>query len=60
MTAVTEQPVANDLSGLGEYHFALQKNPVGDAEQPTGIDEGIIFAGIFMEDSTDGTVTLQG
>ncbi|GKT45437.1 uncharacterized protein ColSpa_05618 [Colletotrichum spaethianum] len=55
---VTE-PVANDLAGLGEYHFALQKNAVGDAPQPTGIQEALVFAGIFMEDSTDGTVTLQ-
>ncbi|KAK2060387.1 hypothetical protein LY76DRAFT_497233, partial [Colletotrichum caudatum] len=56
---VTE-PVANgpDLAGLGEYHFALQKNPVGDAPQPEGIQEALIFGGIFMEDSTDGTVTL--
>lgn len=51
--------VANDLAGNGEYHFALQKNPVGTADQPTGINEGMIFAGIFMEDSTNGQVTLQ-
>ncbi|UQC76763.1 uncharacterized protein CLUP02_18278 [Colletotrichum lupini] len=54
---VTE-PIA-DLAGLGEYHFSLQKNPVGTATQPTGIKEAIIFGGIFMEDSTSGTVTLQ-
>lgn len=58
LTAVTEA-VANDLGGLGEYHFSLQKNPVGDAAQPAGIDEGMIFAGIFMEDSTNGQVTLS-
>lgn len=55
---VTE-PIANDLSGLGEYHFALQKNPVGNAQQPTGIKEAIIYGGIFVEDSTSGTVSLQ-
>ncbi|KAF6826572.1 hypothetical protein CPLU01_09604 [Colletotrichum plurivorum] len=55
---VTE-PVQNDLAGLGEYHFSLQKNPVGTAAQPTGINEAVIFGGIFMEDSTDGKVTLQ-
>ncbi|KAI3538181.1 hypothetical protein CSPX01_09758 [Colletotrichum filicis] len=54
---VTE-PIA-DLAGLGEYHFSLQKNPVGTATQPTGIKEAVIFGGIFMEDSTSGTVTLQ-
>ncbi|KAK1484737.1 uncharacterized protein CCOS01_13460 [Colletotrichum costaricense] len=48
-----------DLAGLGEYHFSLQKNPVGTATQPTGIKEAVIFGGIFMEDSTSGTVTLQ-
>ncbi|CCF47733.1 hypothetical protein CH063_16005 [Colletotrichum higginsianum] len=55
---VTE-PVANDLAGLGEYHFSLQKNAVGNAPQPAGIQEALFFGGIFMEDSTDGTVTLQ-
>ncbi|KAJ3959650.1 hypothetical protein N0V92_003742 [Colletotrichum tropicale] len=55
---VTE-PVQNDMAGLGEYHFSLQKNPVGTAAQPTGIKEAIIFGGIFMEDSTNGQVTLQ-
>ncbi|TQN67539.1 hypothetical protein CSHISOI_07913, partial [Colletotrichum shisoi] len=54
---VTE-PVANDLGGLGEYHIALQKNAFGNAPQPTGIKEALFFAGIFMEDSTNGTVTL--
>lgn len=47
------------MAGLGEYHFSLQKNPVGTAAQPTGIKEAIIFGGIFMEDSTNGQVTLQ-
>ncbi|KAH7359258.1 hypothetical protein B0T11DRAFT_330954 [Plectosphaerella cucumerina] len=55
---VTE-PVANDLANSGEYHFALQKNPVGNAPQPVGAVDALFFAGIFMEDSTDGTVTLQ-
>ncbi|KAL0930607.1 uncharacterized protein CTRU02_214682 [Colletotrichum truncatum] len=53
------EPLQNDLAGLGEYHFSLQKNPVGQAQQPTGIKEAIIFGGIFMEDSTNGQVTLQ-
>ncbi|ORY60001.1 uncharacterized protein BCR38DRAFT_398030 [Pseudomassariella vexata] len=55
LESVTEA-VANDLAGNGEYHFSLQKNPVGTAAQPTGIDEGIIFGGIFMEADT---VTLS-
>lgn len=57
--ASVSNAVANDLTGNGEYHFSLQKNAVGDAAQPTGINEGMIFAGIFMEDSTNGQVTLQ-
>ncbi|KAI6370622.1 hypothetical protein MCOR25_004166 [Pyricularia grisea] len=55
---VTE-PVKNDLAGLGEYHFALVKNAIGTDPQPTGINEAIIYGGIFMEDSTDGKVSLQ-
>ncbi|TDZ18284.1 hypothetical protein Cob_v008999 [Colletotrichum orbiculare MAFF 240422] len=55
---VTE-PVKNDLAGLGEYHFSLQKNPVGQSPQPAGIKEAVIFGGIFMEDSTSNPVTLQ-
>lgn len=51
--------VANDLAGNGEYHFSLQKNAIGEAPQPVGINEGMIFAGIFMEDSINGQVTLQ-
>ncbi|TDZ31338.1 hypothetical protein C8035_v005955 [Colletotrichum spinosum] len=55
---VTE-PVKNDLAGLGEYHFSLQKNPVGQSPQPAGIKEAVIFGAIFMEDSTSNPVTLQ-
>lgn len=53
--AQVSEAVANDNSGLGEYHFALLK--LGD--QQVGIDEGIVLSGIFMEDSTGGKVTLQ-
>lgn len=51
--------VANDNSGLGEYHFGLLKLADANGKQAAGIDEGMIFAGTFMEDSTDGTVTLK-
>lgn len=46
------------MSGNGEYHFGLVKNAVAGA-QPAGIDEGMIFGGIFMEDSAGGEITLQ-
>lgn len=53
------EAVANDNSGNGEYHFAVLKLADAQGEQAANIDEGLFFAGIFMEDSADGTVTLQ-
>lgn len=55
----------NDLSGQGQFHFGVLKKPVngvGDitknGDQPDGIDEGIIFGGIFQEDSSDDCISL--
>ncbi|CAD6500157.1 BgTH12-04260 [Blumeria graminis f. sp. triticale] len=55
---------ANDLTGHGMFHFGLLKKPVGEATdiakggfQPDGIDEGIIYGGIFQEDSVDGCLS---
>lgn len=56
----TGAAVPNDLSGLGKYHFGLLKKPTGEniddvtteGHQPSGIDEGVIFGGIFIEDGT--------
>ncbi|KAG6063187.1 hypothetical protein E4U32_001516 [Claviceps aff. humidiphila group G2b] len=51
-------PRANDISGQGQFHFGLLKkglNGNGDSKkgtQDTGINEGIIYGGIFMEDSS--------
>lgn len=58
--------VANDLSGQGQFHFGVLKKPTGEGLtditkegfQESGISEGIIFGGIFEEDSADGVVTL--
>ncbi|TDZ19912.1 hypothetical protein C8034_v011877 [Colletotrichum sidae] len=57
--------VPNDVSGQGQYHFGLLKKPVGgegditkNGFQPAGITEGVIFSGIFLEDSADGCVSL--
>ncbi|KAK1585501.1 uncharacterized protein LY79DRAFT_580933 [Colletotrichum navitas] len=36
-----------------------QKNPVGDAPQPEGIQQALILGSISMEDSTDGMATLR-
>lgn len=57
--AQVSEAVANDNKGNGEYHFALLKLADAQGQQAAGIDEGMAFAGIFMEDSADGTVTLQ-
>lgn len=56
--------VANDVSGQGQFHFGLLKKPIGGGSditksgfQPSGINEGVIYGGIFEEDSSTGTVT---
>lgn len=58
--------IANDLSNLGQYHFGVLKKPVG----PPGIDitkkgyqsskikEGIVYGGIFEEDSANGCISV--
>jgi Glycoside hydrolase 131 catalytic N-terminal domain len=58
--------LSNDVSGQGQFHFGLLKKPVngvGDitknGDQPDGIDEGIIFGGIFQEDSSAGCISLS-
>lgn len=59
--------VANDVSGQGQFHFGALKKPSGEGIkdvtkngfQPSGIDEGVIYGAIFMEDSTGGCVSLS-
>ncbi|KAK2614638.1 hypothetical protein N8I77_001447 [Diaporthe amygdali] len=65
LAQVTE-PLTNDISGQGQYHFGVLKKGVNggaditkDAFQPSGINEGIIFGGIFQEDSSASTITLS-
>ncbi|RAL61151.1 hypothetical protein DID88_010490 [Monilinia fructigena] len=50
----------NDISGQGQYHFGLLKKPTDFASgadisksgfQESGINEGLIFGGIFLEDN---------
>lgn len=60
------EPLPNDLSGNGAYHFGLNKNPVNpgadslrEGIQEAGILEGVVYGGIFVEDSANGTVTLS-
>ncbi|KAI9154881.1 hypothetical protein HJFPF1_07441 [Paramyrothecium foliicola] len=59
------EPLANDISGQGQYHFGLLKKPTGPATditregfQPSGINEGVLYGGIFQEDSANGCITL--
>ncbi len=64
LKAVT-QAIANDVSGQGQFHFGVLKKGIGgnnivkDGVQEAGIDEGIIFGGIFEEDSSAGCVSLS-
>ncbi|KZT35386.1 hypothetical protein SISSUDRAFT_1071847 [Sistotremastrum suecicum HHB10207 ss-3] len=61
-------PFTNDNSDGGQFHFGFLKLPTG----PQGIDvahqgyqehirgaEGLIYGGIFIEDSSNGCVTLS-
>lgn len=65
LKAVT-QAIANNVAGQGQFHFGVLKkgtDGVGDITkngfQEAGINEGIIFGGIFEEDSADGCVSLS-
>ncbi|MBE3046453.1 hypothetical protein IMZ48_28765 [Candidatus Bathyarchaeota archaeon] len=54
----------NDNSGEGQYQIGLLKKPTGSDDvvnsgfQETGIDEGLIYGGIFIEDSADDCVSV--
>ncbi|RWA03468.1 hypothetical protein EKO27_g11636 [Xylaria grammica] len=58
--------LANDVSGQGQFHFGVLKKGlnggddiVKNGEQEEDIDEGIIFGGIFEEDSSAGCISLS-
>ncbi|KAK6211299.1 hypothetical protein QIS74_10563 [Colletotrichum tabaci] len=55
----------NNVTGQGQYHFGLLKKPVGgqgditkNGFQPAGIDEAVIYSGVFQEDSANGCISL--
>ncbi|KFA69030.1 hypothetical protein S40285_08453 [Stachybotrys chlorohalonatus IBT 40285] len=57
--------LANDLSGQGQYHIGLLKKPTGsdgditrEGFQSSGINEAVLYGGIFLEDSADGCLSL--
>jgi hypothetical protein len=59
--------LSNDISGQGQFHFGALKKPTGSGLtditkqgfQETGINEGVIYGGIFEEISTGGCVSLS-
>lgn len=62
--ASVSKAVTNKISGQGQYHFGILKKPIGGGSdiphngfQPKNINEGVIFGGIFMEDSSKGCVS---
>ncbi|KAI2472384.1 hypothetical protein F4781DRAFT_383462 [Annulohypoxylon bovei var. microspora] len=63
LEAVTDA-LSNDNSGEGQFQIGMLKKPTGTSDvvnsgfQETGIDEGQIYGGIFLEDSADGCVSL--
>ncbi|KAI1086388.1 hypothetical protein F5B19DRAFT_498397 [Rostrohypoxylon terebratum] len=56
--------LSNDNSGEGQYQIGILKKPTGTSDvvnsgfQETGIDEGQIYGGIFLEDSANGCISL--
>ncbi|KAI0482389.1 hypothetical protein GGR56DRAFT_184492 [Xylariaceae sp. FL0804] len=62
LTNVTA-PLSNDNSGGGQYQIGILKKPtdstdvVNNGYQESGIDEGQIYGGLFLEDSANGCVS---
>lgn len=56
--------VPNDNSGGGQFQFGVLKKPTGTDDvvnggyQSPGLDEGLIYGGVFVEDSAGGCVSL--
>lgn len=59
-------PAYNNNTGGGAFHVGVLKEPTGppnidvvhEGYQENGINEGLIFGGVFIENSDDGCVTL--
>lgn len=60
-------PAFNDNSGGGQFHLGLLKLPTGpggidvlhEGYQQSHLNEGLIFGGVFIEQSSNGCVTLE-
>lgn len=63
LESVTD-PVNNNNSGEGQYQIGVLKKPTGTDDvvnsgyQESGIDEGLIYGSLFIEDSADGCISL--
>ena len=63
--SVTLEETYNNNAGEGQYQFGLLKKPTGTDDvvnsgyQESGIDEGQIYGGVFIEDSFEGCVSVQ-
>ncbi|ERS98961.1 uncharacterized protein SPSK_04444 [Sporothrix schenckii 1099-18] len=55
---------ADDLSGAGQFQIGILKKPTGTSDvvnsgfQESGLKEGQIYGGIFIEDSANGCISL--
>lgn len=53
-----------DLSGMGQFQIGILKKPTGTSDvanagfQEAPFEEGLIYGGIFVEDSTGGCISL--
>jgi hypothetical protein len=58
------KPVTNDNSGDGQYQIGILKKPTGTSDvvnagyQESRLNEGLIYGGIFIEDSSGGCVSV--
>jgi hypothetical protein len=58
------QPIARNLTGQGQFQIGILKKPTGTDDvansgfQEANLNEGLIYGGIFLEDSADGCVSL--
>lgn len=56
--------VTADLSGMGQYQIGILKKPTGTSDvansgyQEAPFEEGLIYGGIFVEDSANGCISL--
>lgn len=63
LVAVTDVITAN-LAGDGQFQTGMIKKPTGTSDvvnsgfQEAPFEEGLIYGGIFVEDSTGGCISL--